>query len=386
MPDTEGTQPLPPLAKALAEGGDTEVTYASPDGWSPTEVVRRSGERLSYPQGVSAPDGRHHILWVEDGWIWHTWRVADGWAEPQRLFMGHQISLDVDAEGTLHLAFAHEFGGRHQIYYTRYVEPMWALPYEISRTPGVSHRPHLRVGASGLVYVVWEDDTPGFPAVYHAYNPDGHWINAPVPGVRGWRPVLAAGAESLHLVWENTLPTGEGDDVYHAQMGGSGWSLAENISDSPTADSALPRVALAPNEDVHVVWQERVGNRSAIGYAYGRYASWRKPLALTVGGHPQEPGIAIARQGHIHVVWVDGPVLAYRGRSAAEETAWDAPQAVDRVEEGEGGPAFPSLWVDDGGNTHLLWVRREGDEHVLCYRYRETPMQSTQYMPFVSVP
>ena len=381
------TEHLPALQEVMREeaGGEVEpLAYTPAEDWNPVEEVRRSAEPIADPQVVSTPDGRVHLVWGENGWIWHAWRSEDGWATPQRLFMGHQPSLDVDAQGGVHLVFAHAFGGRHQIYYTRYVEPLWRLPYEISRTPGLSHRPHVKAGPEERIYVVWEDDTPGFPAIYHAYNPEGYWINAPIPGVRGWRPRLVTAEEvGVHVVWEASMPTRKGDDIYHAQMNATGWSLAENISDTPAGDSALPHAALTASAEIHVVWEERVANRTFIAYAYGRYASWRKPLALVFWGRPQQPCIAISSRGQVHVAWVDDKTVAYRRREAGDEAPWNAPIALDQA---NGPVAYPYLWVNEQGDVYSTWVRRDGAEYVLCFRFWEIPKERRAHLPFVTVP
>ena len=296
--------------------------------------------------------------------------------------MGHQPSLEADEQGRVHLVFAHAFGGRHQIYYTRYMEPLWRLPYEISRTPGLSHRPHVRAAADDRVYVVWEDDSPGFPAIYHAYNPEGYWINAPIPGIRGWRPRLVTrGEEGIHVVWEAAMPTRRGDDIYHAQMAASGWTLAENISDTPAGDSALPHAAATAEGEIHVVWEERIANRTFIAYTYGQYASWRRPLVLVYWGRPQQPCLVISRQGYIHLAWVDEDVLAYRRRDGGDNPVWHAPQALDQA---GGGVGSPHLWVNEDGNVYATWVRREGTEYVLCFRTWEMPREQRTHLPYVT--
>ena len=369
------------LSKSEDASLQASIDYAEATEWDVEEEVHESSRVLSIPQIAVTPEGIVHLIWVEDGWLWHSARVRDAWGEPRRLFAGSQPSLISDADGNVHMVFVHEFGGRYQVYYSRYQEPLWTLPYEISRTPGISHNPHIVVGQRGVLYVVWEDDTPGFPSIYHAYNPEGHWINAPVPGARGWRPALAVDGEgTLHLVWQSALPNRQGDDVYHAQMQPSGWSLPENISDSPRSDSSLPRVAGGKEGIVHLVWQERYANRSAIGYAFGRYASWLKPLALTKAGTHQSPQIAVAPSGYVHVAWIDRDILAYRSRGPSPDSPWHTPQNIGFI---RGNNVSLAMTCDAGGHVHVVWTRQGGDGHVLCYRRRETTMQHKSFVPEV---
>lgn len=374
-------RPLPDVLSPLAqEVEETAVqVYVEAEGWDAEESVHETSQGIGRLQVAATPEGDVHLIWVEDGWLWHSLRVRDAWTEPHRLFAGIQPSVTVDEQGAIHMVFAHDFGGRHQVYYTRYREPLWTLPYEISRTPGISHNPHIVAAAGGLLYVVWEDDTPGYPSIYHAYNPEGHWINAPVPGARGWRPALACdGKGGIHLVWESAIPNQQGDDVYHSQLTPSGWSLPENISDSPSTDSSLPTTAGGPDDVVHVVWQERLGGHTVVGYAFGRYASWLKPVALTTGGHPQRPHITLSPKGYVHVLWVDGNVLGYRGRGPAADSPWHNAQKVAQAPDGI---SHLSVYCDREGHVHAAWVSEAHGRRTLCYRRREAAMKHKQFIP-----
>ncbi len=373
---------LPPL-QAIAEGGDSEEApdfYAEADGWSETEEVFRSSTPVRFPCLGVHPDGRVYALWTSENWIWFTRRVGDGWGEPEEVFGGTQPHMAVDTQGDVHLVFVKAFDRRFQVYYTRYSEPGWMLPYDISRTRGISQHPRVAVAPEeGLVYAVWEDDTPGFPSIYYAYNPEGQWINGPVPGTRGWRPSITFDGEgALHLVWESAIPRGRGDDVFHAQVTPRGWTLAENLSDSPRTDSALPVVAGGPGDTVHVVWEERFGNRSAIGYSAGKYAYWSKPLALTRGGYNHSPTIVVAPRGDVHLIWLERGILGYRTRSAGEEGVWHTPQALDRALE----PVEDAtIACDAEGNAHVLWTRRVENEWLVLYRRRHAAWPKKSVIP-----
>ncbi len=378
---------LPSLDKTLEEGhGLTPPAppeYREATGWADAEEVRTTTSPIGSPLVVVDTEERVHILWAEDGWLWHMYRTQDGWTEPKRLFMGVQPSVDVDAHGFIHMAFIHDFGGRYQVYYTTFRDPLWAIPYDISRTPGLSQHPALLAAPNGLIYVVWEDDTPGFSSIYHAYNPEGHWINAPVPGARGWRPTLTHDHNGqIHLIWEGAMPTRQGDDIYHSQLSKDGWTLPENISDSPNRDSAAPTAAPAQNGMVHVVWQERLGQRSVIGYAFGQYASWRKPLALSAPGTHQMPSIVTSPHGYVHALWTEETAILHRSRGPVADAVWHTPEKVTHQEH-----PIVSLRAhcDSEGRVHLVWVTRGEKTWTLHYRWREPAMKHKHFIPTVGV-
>ena len=381
----ESTFDSPPLAEIItrpeSEGEPAPEVYPESAGWDATEIVRETSESISHPQVVATPAGEVHLIWSEAGWLWHMMRVSDAWTEPRRLFAGIQPSLAVDDNGDLHMVFVHDFEGRYQVYYARYREPLWTLPYEISRTPGVSHNPHVIVGPNNQVYAVWEDDTPGFPSIYHAYNPEGHWINAPVPGARGWRPSLACdGEKTIHLVWESAIPNQQGDDIYHSQLTASGWTLPENISDSPKTDSSLPQVAPAADGTIHVVWEERYAQRVAVGYTFGRYAAWHRPIGLTRPGRRHSPRIAVSQRGNVHVLWVSGNVLAYRERTTGEDARWQMPERIARAADGI---SHPRIVLDASDDVHVVWVAHQEGTRALCCRRRQTSHNHVSYLPTV---
>ncbi len=375
--------PLPLEEIVQTEPADPVDVYVDADEWAPEEQVLSTPHPLRNVHALVHPDGSLHLVWTSNNWLWFTRQVKGGWDEPQRVFVGTQPSAVIDAKGTLHVVFAHSFAGRYQIYYTRFVDPYWAFPYEISRTPGISHNPHLAVSRDGLLYAVWEDDTPGFPSIYHAYNPQGYWINAPVPGARGWRPVIAFdGEDRLHMVWESPIPTGSGDDIFHSQMSPGGWTLPENISDSPKTDSSIPRIAGDKNGRIHVVWQEQWANRSEVGYASGRYASWSRPIALTRTGRNYAPDIVVDIHGAIHVLWQDLNVLAYRYYPPGEEGGWYFPEALDRHISGAEETA---ITTDSRGRIHVFWTRKAEEGWAFYHRWRENPLKHTQHIPLVPV-
>ncbi len=356
--------------------------YAEGIGWQEVEVIREGNNLIRWPNIVVGPDGRVHIIWTEDGWLWYTHRQADGWALPKRLFMGIQPHVMMDEEGVLHMAFVHEFGRRWQVYYTRYSEPMWSLPYEISRTPGISQNPSLWVAPEGHIHVVWEDDSTGYAGIYHAHNPEGIWINAPVPGVRGRRPALAGDAEgTVHLVWESPLAQERWDDIYHAQWTEAGWSLPENISDSPGRASAQAAVATDKEGTVHIVWREVHERTGVIAYSYGRYASWRKPVALSVAEAAENPRVVVGPDESVHVIWRDsqsGGWVVHRYRRGSEDAVWHtaqvaylAPRLISQVSAASG----------PDGSLHVVWVEENKHNQVLAYRMREPVKQRKQYIP-----
>ncbi|NPA91887.1 MAG: hypothetical protein GXO55_10670 [Chloroflexi bacterium] len=361
---------------------ESKAEYAEAHAWSDPQRIHAFSEPIRFLQAMVHPSGTLHLVWTSNNWLWYSRQEGDGWTDPQRMFVGTQPSAVMDAQGTLHVIFVHSFAGRYQVYYTRYVDPYWAFPYEISRTPGLSHNPYLTVSKNGLLYAVWEDDTPGFPSIYHAYNPEGYWINAPIPGVRGWRPALAFdGEDRLHLVWESPIPTGAGDDIFHTQMTPAGWTLPENISDSPRTDSSIPRVTGAADGTIHVVWQEQWGNRLEVGYARGRYASWTRPIALTRTGRNYAPQITAGPTGHVHVLWQDMNTLAYRYWTPGKKGVWHMAEALDRhisgVEE-------TALTCDPQGRAHVFWTRKEENGWGLYYRYREAPPKKHKhYIPTI---
>jgi len=384
---TEPTQPLPGRtgltedAPSPDSGLDLEQDAAKAKGWSTVEPLHRDIRQVGRPQIGVTPEGGVHVVWTAGGDLWHMFREGEAWSKPTRLVRGTLPSLVTDTQGYLHMVFAHDFAGNFEIYYMRWDGRYWTLPYNISRTPGMSHNPALVASQEGPIYVVWEDDTPGYPSIYHAYNPKGHWINAPVPGARGWRPALAFdGEDTLHLVWEDAMPHGVGDDIYHSQLTDRGWSLPENISDTPESDSSHPRIAGAHGQTVHVVWQERLASRTRVAYSYGHYASWLKPIALAQRGRNREPTVAVSPDGHVHVVWVADDVLVHRSRGPADDAVWRGMEALDRDPQGVG---YPAIACDSEGGLHSVWRRAIGDTWALYYRHREPIVRRKTFIPKV---
>lgn len=88
-------------------------------------------------------------------------------------------------------------------------------------------------------------------------------------------------------------------------------------------------------------------------------ASWQSPVAIGPGASAPatdaRPGIAVAPNGAIHVVWEASGDIRY-ARSSDGGVTWSAPRAIS--DDATTTQEFPTLAVDAGGRLYAAWLDR----------------------------
>jgi hypothetical protein len=150
-----------------------------------------------------------------------------------------------------------------------------------------------------------------------------------------------------------------------AQAAG-GWSRPVQIS-SAQGPADYPAMAIARNGHVFVVWEERnQPSNELLAQLFlaefdGTY--WQSPIAITDSGHMDwTPDIALDTSGNPHVVWgeyLSGEVF-YKYYDAA---GWSQPVNVSQA---NGGSFYPRLAIDRTNTVHVVWHDRayDGDPSV----------------------
>ena len=206
-----------------------------------------------------------------------------------------------------------------------------------------SGMPDIAIDPSGIIHVVWEDDTDGIwgtdhEIMYAHYKDVDGWSNATVisDGYMGsywndgdsYNPNIAVDdLGSIHVVWHDMTDGIWGTDqeiMYARYTEVDGWSNAMVISDGymgiywNSGDSYLPRIAVDELGDIHVVWEDDTdgiwGTDHEIMYArYKDVDGWSNATVVSDGymgsywndGDSHSADIALDGLGNIHVVWED---------------------------------------------------------------------------------
>ncbi len=331
---------------------------------------------------LAVSGGMVHVVWEESSRVYHRFWNGSTWSPSHRVAFGEQPALAVDASGLVHVAFVNEFGGNYEVYHCRWKGASWSLPRNVSNTSGVSSAPGLAVAPDGMIHVVWADNTPGYNVIYHAHWDGTYWINEPVPSAFGGAPAVSVSLDGVvHVVWQDRDAPGAPYEVYYSRWTGNRWSLPEDLSDTAAEQSIIPGVAVGPDGQAHVAWQERVDSRYTIHYTRGFVAYWSVPERLSEGeGEAYLPSLAISAGSSVYVGWDESTSALYRQRGAGDARWSPCTAVIDDAQR----VTDLHLIVDAAGQLHAAWTQRvEGGNWDVFYQnlsYRSVlPIAAKRY-------
>jgi BNR repeat-like domain len=205
-------------------------------------------------------------------------------------------------------------GGMTDIYYKRSTTSgyTWTAAKRLTWTPGFSESALIAIDSSDVVHVVWTDYTPGTWTIYYRKSPDGGATWSPVRALT-WGSYAAVTAISVgpndfvHIVWVGYK--NDNDEIFYRRSidKGATWNTAKRLTQT-SGESQDPDIALAPNGGIHVVWNEDTPGNKEIYYKKSMDGgdSWSTVLRLTFSaGSSQCPALAADFNNGIHVVWED---------------------------------------------------------------------------------
>lgn len=192
-------------------------------------------------------------------------------------------------------------------------------------------------------------------------------LNTENPGDNGYVPTVAVAANGVvHVSWYDFRWDPNRADIFHKRRGASGWITALgdsadiNVSRGVAQgfDSGAPALVAGPAPGVmHAVWADRGQGLARIRHARFDPGSgaWLPPAtAATPGASLEAPTAAVAPDGTLHIVWVDGrhPAHTLYTRSLPEGGVWGAELRLTdtQVEAGD-----PCLAATADGALHLVW-------------------------------
>ncbi|MEP2652235.1 MAG: thrombospondin type 3 repeat-containing protein, partial [Paraglaciecola sp.] len=204
-------------------------------------------------------------------------------------------------------------------------------PLNLSDNPGLTFRPSIAFDDNGYIHVVWDDNT-GIEGALEVY-----YSAVKVQGLEASDPIKLSNTESNII------------------------GLAQR-----------PQVAIAPNGDVHVIWQDTKTNFSDIYHltlAFNEQSSSFEivPSTSTENANPEknisnteessvEPAIAIDDSGNIFVAWSSNTEISVirsldggaTFSPAEEQVTFSVPVIVE-----------PAIFASGNGNVKLAWTEKE---------------------------
>jgi len=228
---------------------------------------------------------------------------------------------------------------------------------------------------SGGLYVAWQDDRTGAPAIWLQYSSDGgqRWRGQPARAnqgsARATLPDLACDNDAVHLVWEDTRDGElENKNIYYNRSSDHGETWLDRdvrLSDDPNgrAMSLTPRIVLVGAE-LHVAWSDArsgaydiyVASSTNRGISFG--APVRVDSDAPGSAFSAFPQIAANAEGNVLVVWEDardGLNDIYAASSANSGATFGADIRIDGgVAPGTANAFRPRLSLD-GQVAYVVW-------------------------------
>ncbi|MEW6130354.1 MAG: sialidase family protein [Acidobacteriota bacterium] len=197
----------------------------------------------------------------------------------------------------------------------------------LSNSNGEAFGPSVAVNRVGKVhiYITYHDNRNGTTQVYLLRS----LKNAKFKKARNITPndggafaprIALDSAESLNIVWYD-LPAAHRRVVF-TRSTDLGDTFTELVDVSRSAGNAFdPEIAVDPNDNIHVIWQDEGSGISAIMYARSTDGgnTFSEPKKISGAGAAAEPQIKTSSSGQINVVWnevvEDGSSQAFFSRS-----------------------------------------------------------------------
>jgi hypothetical protein len=273
-------------------------------------------------------------------------------------------TIAADSLGNVHVVWNDDTPGNNEIYHKKSTNggTNWGTAKRLTWTSGQSFCPVDAVDSSGILHIVWSENTVGTSEIYYGKTADGGvtWTaNKRLTWNSGisWRPDIAVGPfDSLHVAWSDSTPGNA--EIYYKKSsdGGVTWLAGKRLTWT-SGSSYLPDLTVDSAGNLHLVWSDETPGATEIFYKKSTNdgVTWTSSKRLTwTSGSSWGPDIAVDTSGNLHVVWGDdtpGNYAVYYKKSTNGGGTWTPAKLI------AGGPvggSWPDLGVDPSGHLHIL--------------------------------
>ena len=155
----------------------------------------------------------------------------------------------------------------------------------------------------------------------------GHEVVSDTSTASSFQPSIAVGDDGVvHVVWSDSsalLGAGTGSDIFYRSRTAAGWGTLELVSQDTNASSVRPQVVVAPNGSVHVAWEQSGNVLSSdadidIFYRMRNADGWgaMEVVSTESDWNSVDPAMAVGPNGSVHVVWADGSDISFIGSTS----------------------------------------------------------------------
>jgi hypothetical protein len=281
----------------------------------------------------------------------------------------------MDETGRCHFVASERRDGRLQVILRSGNAEGWSEEFQVSSSSGAAIDPALAVLPGGDLAVVWSDTRDGRSVIYYRSRVLGTWTPeralTRLPG-EARTPAIGCDATGTLAVAFRYLEPGATSIQFMRFTYYSPFATPIRL----TADGDRPEnpgVAMSRDGSAWVLWKDRLGSNHRIWFRRYRPQSGFEPTLPLVAAVPEVSQTAYSAlvdpQGTLHVVWlISGPglnQLHYQRRPDRGE-----PDPEDVVVESRGDVIQnPNLALDRDGGLHLVFENSR-DGRVRAYYRR----------------
>ncbi len=252
-------------------------------------------------------------------------------------------------------------------------EGQWAGAAVIGRVISPAIDPQVAMSPAGNAVAVWcQDEAAGDHVFANRYSPGGEW-SGPTPigpdsaGDAGHPEVATDPAGNAIAVWEQK--SGTRYDVWANRYATeSGWAGAAIIESGNAGDAVRPEVATDRAGNAIAVWEQSDGTRYNIwANRYVAGSGWVGAVMIEsndVGG-AYSAQVAVDPNGNAVVAWEQ-----YEGRRSdiwanryVAASGWSRATLIER--DNAGAAHSPEVAIDPAGNAVVVWDQSDGTRYNL---------------------
>lgn len=219
----------------------------------------------------------------------------------------------------------------------------------------------LSAEGTGVANILWQDGS----SLKMARSTDGgsnfSFPSFPETGDSGCADRVIDSNKKSYIVWIGA--PGTNSQIYFATYtGDSDFSEPVNVSSAPLSSSMCPQIALDTSGNIHVVWEETVGDASDIYYSRSTDGgvTFTAPASKNISnsaGSSEDPRIVADGTDYVNVIWVEnvnGKKEIYFSGSKDMGAHFSTPDNLSNTINQDS--EAPQMGIDGDGTIYIVWT------------------------------